>query len=241
MSDSILNPTIFLGQFEWREPVTTLTDFLVSLVALYAFYRLHTYRGKKVEHFAFYKYYFLCFAIGMCSAAWFGHGLQAYVGPRMKIIGWCMSATGFVFLAWASLKEISPLIPAWLRKSLQAWMLVQYFIMVPAMIHPATSNFIMPQINSTIMLIVLILPMHLFNYWKTKNYGSFLISLAIVYGIVPGFVYNLQFSLGRWFNYHDISHVLMAIFMFLMYRGIREITGMQTIPAPITRNHSTPI
>lgn len=241
MSDSILNPTIFIGAFEWREPVTTFTDFLVSVVAFYAFYRLHTYTGKKVKHFAYYKYYFLCFAIGMCSAAWFGHALQAYVGPRMKIIGWCMSATGFVFLAWASLKEITPLLPTWVTKSLQTWILLQYLIMLPLTIHPATSNFILPQINSTIMLMVLILPMHLFNYWQTKNQGSFLIILAIAYGVVPGFVYNLQFSFGRWFNYHDISHVLMAIFMLLMYQGIRQITGMNAKVAPIARNHPTPI
>ena len=32
--DEILNPTIFIGGLELREPVTTLTDFLVAIVAL---------------------------------------------------------------------------------------------------------------------------------------------------------------------------------------------------------------
>jgi len=36
-------------------------------------------------------------------------------------------------------------------------------------------------------------------------------------------VYNNQLSGGQWFNYHDISHVLMATFMFLMYRSVREL------------------
>ena len=32
--DEILNPTVFIGGLELREPVTTLTDFLVAIVEL---------------------------------------------------------------------------------------------------------------------------------------------------------------------------------------------------------------
>ncbi len=226
-----LNPTVFIGSLEWREPITTLTDFLVGLVGFYAFYRLQTYKGEKRENFNFYKFYFLCFAIGMTSAAWFGHALQAYVGPRMKIIGWCMSATGFLCLGWATLIEVKPLIPKWLLSTFKAWMLIEYLLVVGLMIHPDYSNFMIPQINSTVFLIFLILPMHFFNYWRTKSAGSFWIACTIVYGIVPGIAYNTQFSLSRWFNYHDISHCLMAVFMILMFFGIRRITGMEAYEA----------
>ena len=83
----ILNPTIFIGNFEWREPVTTLTDFLVAIVAFLGYLKFRSYKNKKSLSFNYFKYYFLCFAVGMTSAAWFGHGLQAYVGPEFKRIG----------------------------------------------------------------------------------------------------------------------------------------------------------
>ncbi len=222
-----LNPTIFVGALEWREPITTLTDFLIGLIGFYAFYRLQTYKGEKRENFNLYKYYFLCFAIGMTSAAWFGHALQAYVGPRMKIIGWFMSATGFLCFGWATLIEVKSLIPKWLFSGLWAWMLIQYLLVAGLMIHPDYSNFMIPQINSTVFLIFMILPLHIFNYMTIKSPGSYWIACTIVYGIVPGIAYNSQFSLSRWFNYHDISHCLMAIFIFLMFLGIKRITGME--------------
>lgn len=224
--DPILNPTIFLGSFEFREPVTTLTDFLTALVAWYAFYRLQTYRGEKPKHFILYKAYFLAFAIGMTSAAWFGHGLQAYVGPELKVIGWVMSAFAFLMFGMATTKEVETLLPKWLISGIRIWMVVQFSLMVSMMIYPVTRDFVLPQINSTLFLIFMILPMHLLNYWKTKNRGSLMILRAIAFGIIPGLVYNNQISLNRWFNYHDISHVLMAIYMFLIYMAIRELTGV---------------
>ncbi len=218
--DPILNPTVFVGAFEWREPVTCLTDFLVAIVAMYAFYRLQTYRGKKAENFNFYKYYFLCFAIGMTSAAWFGHGLQAYVGPRMKIIGWLMSASGLFCMAMASLKEIEEHLNPVVTRTIRSWLMLQYAIIVMMMISPAHSNFVITQLNSTVMLIFLILPMQAYHYRVDGSLGSLRIVGAILYGIIPGLVYTNQISVHRWFNYHDISHVLMSGFMGLMFWGV---------------------
>ena len=217
--DPILNPTVFIGAFEWREPVTTLTDFMVALVAIYAFYRLQSYRGKKAANFKLYKYYFLCFAIGMTSAAWFGHGLQAYVGPRMKIVGWVMSASGLFCLALASLQEIGARLQPVVARTIRTWLTLQYALVVLMMISPVYSSFAVTQINSTLMLILFILPMQAYHFRVDRSRGSQRIVGAILYGIVPGLIYTNQVSLHRWFNYHDISHVLMTVFMGVMFWG----------------------
>ena len=100
--DDILNPTIYLGSFEWREPITTLTDFLVAIVAIFGYYKFKSYKGIKSSNFNFFKFYFLCFAVGMTSAAWLGHGLQAYVGPEFKRIGWICGATALLLFGLGS-------------------------------------------------------------------------------------------------------------------------------------------
>jgi len=104
--EDILNPTTFIGNFEWREPVTTLTDFLVAIVASIGFIKFLKYKGEKSKRSHYFKLHFLFFAIGMTSAAWFGHGLQAYVGPEYKRIGWVMAATGLRMFGLGSLQEL---------------------------------------------------------------------------------------------------------------------------------------
>lgn len=221
--DPILNPTVFLGSLEWREPMTTLTDFLVALVSLYGFIRLYNYKGEKPAYFKYFKFYFLFFAIGMTAAAWLGHGLQAYVGPEYKRIGWACSATGLLSLAFASVTLIKHHIGRNFEIIIKTIIVAQYATFMTLMLHPALSDFIYAQLASTVALVGLILPMQIYNYVKTKHKGSLIIFLAIIYGIIPGTVYNNQISLSQWFNYHDISHVLVAIFMFLMIVGVSNI------------------
>ncbi len=225
--DPILNPTVFIGSFEWREPVTTLTDALVSLVAIYAVIMYSRYKGEKSNNYNFFKAYFICFSFGMMSAAWFGHGLVAYVGVKWKVIGWVFSATGHLFFSLASLMQIRPIIRPSAHNIIKTILFTQYAVFVFLMIHPSFSQFIYTQMSSVFSLIGLILPMQFFNYMKTKEKGSLIITIAILCGLIPGILYNTQFSISRWYNYHDISHTIVAGIMFLMFLGTSRLTMLE--------------
>ena len=227
LMDPILNPTVYIGNFEWREPVTTLTDFLVGVVCWYAFYKLLIYKGKRTPSYRFFVGYFLCFAIGMTCAAWLGHGLQAYISPRWKIVGWTMSACGLLCMEMASLKGIQDKIAPWLGKLLSLVFFSHFLVFVFLFIHPLYSDFKWPQLNSTLALVFLVIPMQLYNFQRSRNRGSLFIALTICYGIVPGLIFQNQISVNKWFNYHDISHVLMALFMYLMMHSVFRFLGHQ--------------
>jgi hypothetical protein len=97
------------------------------------------------------------------------------------------------------------------------------------LLNPYTRDFKLAQFGAVTSLIVFILPMHLFNYFKTKRKGSLLISISILCGILPALVYNTQFSFSNWFNYHDLSHVLVAVNMYITYRGVKLLAFKQVI------------
>jgi hypothetical protein len=231
--DEILNPTIYIGNFEWREPITTLTDFLVAIVALIGFFKFNSYKGAKSLSFNYFKFYFLCFAIGMTSAAWMGHGLQAYVSPEFKIIGWVCAATGLLIFGLGSFIEIKDQIKKPFYLILKYLFITQYITFVFLMLNPLSSDFILAQLSSTISLIAFIFPVHLYNYLKTKVKGSIFIVLTITYSIVPGLIYSNQLSINKWFNYHDISHVLMAFFMLLMIVSTSKLSMLKNVKSRI--------
>ncbi len=220
-SDSILNPTIFIGNFEWQEPVTTLTDFAVALVCWVAFYKFYKLRQANQLSSSWFMLYFLAFAFGMTSAAWLGHGLQAYVPPQAKMVGWILGAMGILFLQLGSLQLIqNKFISNW-NRYLKGLFVVQFMVAVGLMV--LFFNFKVVQLNSVVGLILVVLPMHIYSYFKQKRAGSKGVAFALIYTLIPGFVYSNQLSISKWFNYHDISHVLMAIFMIFMYFSLRKL------------------
>ena len=233
--DPILNPTMYINSFELREPVTSLTDFLVAITAMYALYRYMTYQGERSQHYSTYLKYFLFIAIGMTSAAFLGHALQAYISPRWKTIGWLMSASGQLFLILASVNQLGYKWTYKRRHLFKTAVIVKYFVFVLLILIPATSRFEIVQINSSIDLVGIVLPLQFLFYRDTKIKGSFYVMMGILYAIIPGLIYSNQLSIDRWFNYHDISHVLMSIFIFIMFVGTFKIV---TDPKHISLNNS---
>ena len=225
--DPILNPTIYVGDFEWREPITTLTDFLVALVCWAAFYFFSRQKRNESPSFPWFKKYFLIFAIGMTSAAWLGHGLQAYVSQNFKVIGWACGATGLMFLQIGSLKLIENRLSERLKVMLPRWFNLQWLTAISLMFYFLSSGmetaFKVTQINSVLVLWGFVLPIHLISYYREKNKASKIVIIALLYSLVPGIVYSNKLSFSKWFNYHDISHVLMAIFMTLMFLGLYQL------------------
>lgn len=224
---SVLNPTVFVGEFEWMEPVTTLTDFLVALVCWSAYYFFRRLKNSEAPSYPWFRKYFLVFAIGMTIAAWLGHGFQAYISPSYKAIGWICGATGLMFLQMGSLKLVQKRLSNKVQKLLPKWFVFQWIAAVCLMTYFLSVGieqaFKVTQFNSVLALWGFVLPMHVFAYKKLEIVASKLVIIALLYSAIPGTVYSQQLSISNWFNYHDISHVLMAIFMTIMFLGLYQL------------------
>ena len=223
----IINPTLIIGDFEWREPITTLTDSLIACVCIFAFILFSRYKGEKSESFIYFKAFFLCFGVGMLCSAWLGHGLAAYVPPRSKVIGWVINSAANLFLGLATLREISHLLKPNITRWIKVIFIAQVSIFIIFMIIPKTSFFGLAQLCSIVSLIGMMLPMHIFNYFKTRSSGSKLFMIAIGMGVLPGIIFNTQLSVNHWFNYHDISHVVMAAIVFVMFLAARRFSFLK--------------
>lgn len=221
----ILNPSVFIGNFEIREPVTSLTDFLTACVSGISFLLLFiSKKTNRNKAYQFFQIYFLCYFLSMSSAAFLGHALQAYVPNEVKIIGWVFSTLGQLFLALGTLQVLKNLLSKMWLNTIHFILIFQCLIFIFLMLHPSYSNFKIAQLAATTVLIGIVLPLHIFNFFKTSSTGSRNIILTIIYAIIPAFIYNNQISISKWFNYHDISHVLMSIFMLMMYYSIKKLS-----------------
>ena len=220
---SILNPSIWIGEFEIAEPVTSSTDLLVALVSLIGFFLLiRAAPNQRTDLHSYFKFYFLFFFLGMLSAALFGHAFKTHINPNFKVIGWSASLLAQLFLCLGSLFSAQNLInKKWfniIRYSLYIQCIIYLFFVIK------TANFTLTQIALAVMLLGFALPLNILAYRKTKSNGNLWLLLAINLAIFTGFMFNLKLSFSKWFNYHDISHTLMSIVTCFVVIGATKLS-----------------
>src|SRR5688572_803532 len=102
-------PDIVLWGIRIQEPVTTLTDLLVSAVCYYSFYRLQQ-SGKRDAVFSLFNYYFLTMGLATTFGGLIGHAFLYYFGFKWKLSGWFISMLSVSLLERATIMHARPLL-----------------------------------------------------------------------------------------------------------------------------------
>ncbi len=175
-----------------------------------------------------YSGYFLFMGFGMLCAGILGHGLQAYIGPTWKATGWFFSALSIMFLQLASVRTIRDHIRTtsftWLNRIFWA-----QFVVFVVVIFTGIAGFTFVQFNATFGLVGLVLPMHLYSAYQNVNKASYWIVGGIFFGLAPAVVFNNELGVSKWFNHHDISHLLMSTIVALMFVGASKIVTARLV------------
>ncbi|MCI4649698.1 hypothetical protein [Phaeodactylibacter sp.] len=217
MGDS---PPITLYGVQILEPVTSLTDFITALVCFYAFYRLSKLEGKG-KMYQYFRYYFLCTGIATTCAAFIGHAFLYLFSFEWKMVGWAFSATGILLMEWGTLFFVRREIPSRVFQWTFRGTLVKYLAFWALIL--TTQSFLATQAQAAIGLVGIVLPLQVYHYLRTRHPGSRAIIIALLFSLLPAVTYNTKLSFHTYFNHHDISHLLMAICLFLIYRGVHQI------------------
>lgn len=86
------------------------------------------------------------------------------------------------------------------------------------------NNFLIVKIHAGIVLLYSFI-VHLLVYKRTKEEGSKLVAIGISITFIPIIIHSLKFSIHEWFNYKDISHVIIFIALLVIYKGVKITSG----------------
>lgn len=205
-----------------EEPMTSATDLLTASVCFFAFWQLNRL-GESDKAFTYFKYYFLFMALGTTCAAFFSHAILYWSGFNWKTLGWTLSAIGIFCIQNSALafyqKETGSKRFDWLSVVFKA----EFALFLLLLLFPETRRFEVVQINSSLGILGVTFPFFVYLYAKTKKLGYKKVILAFSMSIVTGLVFNIEISLHKYFNYHDLGHVLMAFSSFLLFLAGREL------------------
>jgi hypothetical protein len=209
-------PSVSLFGIRIDEPMNTLTDLIVSAVCLFAFYQLTNKKFSGRTHFYF-RMYFLLLGAATLFGGIIGHGFLYVFSYAWKLPGWIVSMLSVAFIERSSIQYARPHIDPRIGKFFLVLNIVELLTVMSITIY--TLNFKWVEFHSGYGLLAVVLPFHGFVYYKTRDRGSFIILFAVMVACIAALIFMNHVSLHTWFNYIDISHILMAIAAFIFYRG----------------------
>jgi hypothetical protein len=222
-------PSIYIGDVRMDEPVTVITDLLVSAVCLYAFIMLSRLKTESKMHF-YLKYYFLTMAIATGVGGLIGHGFLYAFERRIdislevspwKLPAWLISMFSIMLIERAAIEYARPVINRQIGKFFSWLNIVEFITFV--VITFTTLNFFFVQAHAAYGLLIVVAGFSVYVFWKQRTRGSKIFLVAVSIAAISALIFLNKWGISKWFTHFDISHVLMTISAWFFYRGGKQI------------------
>ena len=213
-------PSIELFGVTIMEPMVTFTDLWITAVCVYAFIQLKKLNKQGKVH-QYMRWYFSIMALATFLGGILGHAFQYAVGLEWKLPGWLISMLAVMAIERATIMHAQPVINPKFGKFLEVANIIE--LLTFAVITFTTLNFFYIQVHSAYGLGLVVLPLHFLVFWRTRNYGSRVFVLTVLFATLAAFFYTSEIGIHKWFNHLDVAHTVMAISMYCFYRGARKL------------------
>jgi hypothetical protein len=219
-------PSVYLGHLRIDEPVTVLTDLMVSAVCFYASIRL----WKKCNHHSIcnlLKFYFLSMGMATAIGGIVGHGFIYLLSFPWKLPGWLTSMFSIMLIERASILYARPLIRPSVG-NLFAWLNIIELITFVSLTF-ISLNFFFVEVHSAYGLLIVTAGFNGFVYYRTRSRGAKYFLIAVGISAISALIFMNKIGFSPWFNHFDISHVLMTASAFMFYRGALLLLKEETV------------
>lgn len=212
--------SVTLFDFQIMEPVTAVTDLLVSAVCLYAFLKIKG-ANNRMPSVLLLKYYFLTLALSTAYGGIIGHALQHVLSFGWKVPGWLISMASIAMIERAAILHAKPILKSGIGKFFAILNIIELLSLMTIVLF--TLNFFFVEAHAAYGLLVIVASFELFIFIRTKNEGSRLLLIAVAISAMAATVHLAKLSIHVWFNHLDLSHVLMAVAAYVFYLGAIKI------------------
>jgi hypothetical protein len=219
------NPSIELLGIRIDEPVTSGTDVIVAAIGIMAYFKT---RGSNARHVNCYRYFFLFMALSTLCAALIGHAFNyKFGGVDAKIPGWILGIVGIGFAQFAVLYNAKGILGEKVFRNLAILNVLELITIVVFVF--IKKSFVVVEIHSGFGLAVMVLIFEAISYSKTKSRLSRNMLIGVGFAALAVASHIAKLAPSVWFNHLDVSHVFMAIGLYIMYRGVHYETKKSAV------------
>jgi len=215
-------PTIELFGLTVTEPFTWITNWLVAAASFYFGHMLFHHKQANL-HMKFWSMFFLFMGVASTTGGT-AHGYINYVGNNFHYAAWIFTGIAVYGAQRASIELI---------KEYKLFLILKWFILIEVITMISSviffQSFESVRVNSAFGLIGVVMPIQFYAYRYKGIKASGIIILGILSNIAPAIIHAMKFSYNRWFNFNDLSHVVMIGCFYIIYRGASMITDRQSM------------
>ncbi len=171
---------------------------------------------KKVSITKFHKHlshYFLFMALSSFVGA-FAHGFYLYTGKFLHFITWMLTGIAIYFIEYG----ISPNIKK--QESFINFSRIQLILYV--LLTTYFLDFTVVKINTALGLLGIVVPVLIVRILKFGEKYYIYSILGISLAILPALMHQVKFAFGGIFNMNDLSHFVLILCQFFLYKGLRH-------------------
>lgn len=211
------NPSVYIGGLRIDEPVTTLTDFLFAGICLFAYFNTREHGHLKGPNL--YRWFFLGTGVSTLISAVIGHAFLYRFGFGAKIIGWEANVLGASMAQFAAIYHTKNSIS---EHSFKRLLIFNYLEVPLAVILTAVIfSFVVVEIHTAYGLLGMVTVLEMRHYKKTGSVLSRNMLIGVGIAVLAVLVHIFKLACSVWFNHMDLSHIIMCIAMYVMYRGVK--------------------
>lgn len=213
-------PSIFIGNIMVSEPITTLTDLMITVTCVVCFIRLSK-KSNTVKAKSYMQYYLLFIGLSTFLAGIFGHCFNHILGFEWKLPGWIASIVAIGLLERAALEHSRALIHERVYRRLKVFNVVE--IILFGWIAIATMNFLAVVVQTAFVMVFVVLVLQIYTYQRTGDKGCYYMLIAIAVAALSAFTFIFEISISKWFNHADLSHIIIAISAYFYYLSAKNM------------------
>ena len=209
-------PSIYFSGFTLHEPVTSITNLLLSLFCLAMYFKV----GK--SHAKYWPLFFASLSFATFFGA-LGHGLYLDKNNILQLI---CRIFGIVSVLCASVASIYYLRNRKMKLFLNSFAVIQFFTALILII--LFNTFTIVKWNGVIGMGLIVAGINFYLTKKGDN-GSIYIFAGVIINAIAGIFHSLNISFSKWFNHNDFSHVIILIGFYCMAIGAVRLQHYATV------------
>lgn len=199
------------------EPFNVITNLFITSLCWFCFYRLHKAQ-KKIMHQRLARYFLLFMGLSTLIGGILGHGLLYLTSEEGRLPGWCISMIAVALMERAAIMHTRPLVKPWAGNLLSILNYIELAVLITLTI--TTLDFIFVEIHAIYGLLFVVFMLELYVYRKSKDSSGPYFFLATGFGVLATIVHELKWGINFWFNYNDVTHLIMLPSVWFYYKAI---------------------
>ncbi len=241
------------GDVAVLEPMTAITDLIVTAVCIVSFVKLKQSSDAEGGHIPQYPYFFL--TMGLCTffAALMTHAFpytmvnlldksqvallpweEKFTYHLHDLPNWLLNISSASLFEWSLVDRASELVLDFPRRRWLALISAESIIVLVLLLWHLSYNVAAIHIVFTLYAVLVPLQIITMRHHSTIEQKLHLLGAGVM--LFSGLVMATKFQFSPWFNHNDISHIIIAISMFLFYKSAihqSKINIMEYLPSKL--------